>query len=245
METAVYQEMARLEGQHWWFVGRRRILTQAIERMSLSSRAQILEAGSGTGGNLAMLGQFGQVTGFDPSEIARSFASSRCDFPVLDGALPFDLPFERKTFELVAALDVLEHLDDDQASLTELSHLLRPGGFMLLTVPAFPLLWGAHDEAHHHRRRYRRNTLLELVEQAGLRPIHVGHFNSILFLPAAVVRLTKRALKRDTPDMQSVPWAPINGLLTWLFSFERHFVRDVSIPFGLSLIAIAQKPASA
>ena len=244
LEPETYRSMAQLEQRHWWFVARRKIIAKVIGTFSLPPDAKILEAGSGTGGNLKMLSEFGLVTGMEPSELARSFVQERGNWHVVDGSLPGGVPFEDNTFDMVAVLDVLEHLDQDQESLSALVRSLKPGGMVLVTVPAFPFLWSAHDETHHHRRRYRRRQIVEVLNQSGLQTTYATYFNSILFLPAVAVRMTKRLLKRQTADMQSLPATPINQILTWLFGLERFVIPTIRLPAGLSLLVIGQKPAA-
>ncbi|MCH9013739.1 MAG: class I SAM-dependent methyltransferase, partial [Proteobacteria bacterium] len=155
MDRQVYARMAELEDRHWWFAARRRILTEVLARLvALPAAPRLLEAGCGTGGNLAMLSRFGEVAAFEPDAEARRKAQEKSGFDVRDGRLPGDIPFEPGRFDLVAAFDVLEHVEDDLASLRALHAQLRPGGSALITVPAFEFLWSRHDERHHHWRRY-------------------------------------------------------------------------------------------
>jgi len=127
MERAVYTTMAEVEDEHWWFVARRRILAEVIERTArLGKPARVLEAGCGTGGNLAMLARFGAVSAFEPDEGARRHARAKGAYDVRPGSLPDAVPFEAGRFDLVAALDILEHLDDAAAGLAALASRLRP-----------------------------------------------------------------------------------------------------------------------
>ena len=161
-----------------------------------------------------------------------------------DGRLPYDIPFEPGDFDLVAALDVLEHLDDDRASLATLSDRLKPGGKVLITVPAFPFLWSHHDEQHHHRRRYRKRQLVRLIRENGLEPEFAGYFNSLLFPLIAGVRIAKRlfGLKADEDQM---PPPLVNRCLTAVLSMERHLLGRLPMPFGVSILIIARKLGNA
>lgn len=241
MDPQIYDRMAAVEDVHWWFVARRRILTEVLRReVRLPEGARLLEAGCGTGGNLAMLAGFGEVSAFEPDAGARRLASAKAGIEVRNGSLPEGVPFEDESFDLVAALDVVEHLEDDLESLRALRRTLRPGGWMLLTVPAFPFLWSRHDESHHHKRRYRRDGLLRVMSQAGFSSVKVTYFNSLLFPLIAGVRLVKTLLGYEGTADDALPSSPVNRLLGTTFASERHLVGRVALPAGVSLLAIAR-----
>ena len=133
MERKVYEQMAQLDSRHWWFTARRRILDGVIERIVKPPKdARILELGAGTGHNLAMLSRFGAVEASELDPIARELASERLGRPVLEAALPDLSMFPAGSYDLVALLDVLEHVPDDKGSLASIHTLLRPGGALLL-----------------------------------------------------------------------------------------------------------------
>ncbi|MDJ0949733.1 MAG: class I SAM-dependent methyltransferase [Alphaproteobacteria bacterium] len=245
MEDLVYARMAALEERHWWFVARRRILAAVLARfMTGRVPARILEAGCGTGGNLAMLSRWGVVSGLEPHPPALARARKRGPFDLRDGRLPEDIPFAPESFDLVAALDVIEHLDDDAAALRALAARLKPGGRILVTVPALPFLWSRHDDLHHHRRRYTRGSLLRLAGSAGLRPVWASYYNSVLFPLIAAIRLGKRMLGIEA-DEDRMPPPIVNRLFQNLFSMERHLLSRVPLPVGVSLILVAERPSAA
>ena len=242
MDRQVYARMAELEDRHWWFAARRRILTEVLARLvALPAAPRLLEAGCGTGGNLAMLSRFGEVAAFEPDAEARRKAQEKSGFDVRDGRLPGDIPFEPGRFDLVAAFDVLEHVEDDVASLRALHAQLRPGGAALITVPAFEFLWSRHDERHHHWRRYTRAQLLRRASAAGFTPVVATCFNPLLFPLVAGIRLVKTVLRwRDSED-ETLPPRVLNRVLTALFASERHLIGRVVLPVGVSLLMIARK----
>jgi len=242
MDRQVYARMAELEDRHWWFAARRRILTEVLARLvALPAAPRLLEAGCGTGGNLAMLSRFGEVAAFEPDAEARRMAQEKSGFDVRDGRLPGDIPFEPGGFDLVAAFDVLEHVEDDLASLRALHAQLRPGGSVLITVPAFEFLWSRHDERHHHWRRYTKDALAGRAAAAGFTPVVATCSNSLLFPLIAGVRLGKRILGLDEVEDEVMPPHPINRILYAVFASERHLVGRVPLPLGVSLLMIARK----
>jgi SAM-dependent methyltransferase len=243
MDRATYDRMRALQADHWWFRGRRAILHGLIADLPLQKPARILEAGCGPGGNLGMLSAFGEVTGMEPDAASRAWAAEQTGVIVQAGALPAPLPFPPAGFDLVCAFDVIEHVDDDEASVAALGGLLRPGGFLATTVPGQPWMWSRHDEAHHHKRRYRMAPFRRLFEAAGLSIVKASYFNTLLFAPIAAVRALKMATGSTTADDDAMPSAPLNGLLTGVFGAEVHWLRRASLPFGVSLVVIARRDA--
>ena len=238
MERAVFDRMAEQDEVHWWYVARRRILADLIAReIRLPDDARLLEIGCGTGHNLDMLRKFGRLDAIELDDSARALASRRLGHAVADAALP-DLPgVPDRTYHLIALLDVLEHVDGDEAALRSIAGKLAPGGAILVTVPAYQWMWSAHDEAHHHKRRYSRRGLRSVAEAAGLKVDKIGYFNSLLFPVAAAARIIGKAMgKTDSDD--KLPPAPLNRVLKAVFGLERHLVGRVPLPVGVSLFAI-------
>jgi SAM-dependent methyltransferase len=241
MERSVYERMNALEAEHWWFTGRRKVLAALIGRLiNHHANASILEAGCGSGGNLAMLQGFGEVDAFEYDDVALQVASEKTGLNVLFGALPYQIPFADKKYDLVGLFDVLEHVEADEASLSALAARLSESGRILVSVPAFPFLWSKHDERHHHFRRYTRASLTAVAERAGLKVTYSSYFNTFLFPAAVAARALKKLLGRETPDDQ-MPSSWVNKTLAHVFSFEQHMLGRVSLPFGLSLVAVLRK----
>lgn len=237
MDAPIYEEMAAIEATHWWFVARRRILSAVITSMGLRPDARIIELGCGTGGNLEMLARFGSVTAVEMNDFARTQALSVAPGRVLSGHLPDNLP-DLQAADLVCLLDVLEHLDDDVAALRRITSLLRPGGRLLVTVPAYQWLFGSHDRAHHHRRRYTQGGLRSLAQATGWRVERIGYFNSLLFPLVGLQRLLQRALGHAESSDAQMPSRHLNAALTAVFGVEARWMRHSSFPFGVSVLAV-------
>jgi len=238
MERAVFDRMAEQDQVHWWYVARRRILGDLIAReIALPAAPRILEIGCGTGHNFGMLRRFGRLDALEVDSAARALASSRLGHAVGDAPLPALGGVPDGAYDLIALLDVLEHVDGDKAALESIATKLAPGGHILLTVPAYQWLWSAHDAAHHHKRRYSKRTLRAVIEAAGLKADRLGYFNSLLFPIAAAARIAGNLLGKTSGD-DKMPPAPLNRLLQGIFSLERHLVGRVPLPAGVSLFAV-------
>jgi SAM-dependent methyltransferase len=243
MEAHVYERMAELDAEHWWFVARRQILEELIRRqIRPPPKARILEIGCGTGHNLEMLSRFGRVEATELDANARELASKRLGRAVQDSALPNLSAYPEGHFDLIALLDVLEHVPDDEAALRAIRERLKPGGALLVAVPASPWMWSPHDVAHHHFRRYRKRELAALADHTGFSADLMSPFNSLLFVPIAAARLIGKAIGKESAD-DSMPPAPVNALLRTIFALERPLIGRVPMPFGVSLVAVLRRPA--
>ena len=230
--------MSAQEQDHWWFVARRAIIDNLVRtNIALPADARILEAGCGTGGNLALLAQYGALDAMEYDADARALAAARGLCRVEPGALPDAIGFDDTLYDLIVLLDVLEHVEEDEASLSALGARLTPNGRLLLTVPAAPWLWSEHDVLHHHKRRYTHDGLLKVVAAAGLQVEASGHFNSLLFPLAVAQRFAHQLLRRDTP-LDARPSPLVNAALQRIFAAERHLLGRFSLPMGLSLYAV-------
>ncbi len=243
MERDAFDLLARAERDHWWFQGRRTFIAAAIRRAGLSPTATVLDAGCGSGGNLALLAGLapaGRLYGFEYDAEARRAATVLGLGTIADGALPDGLPFAGTSFDLIGLFDVLEHLAEPVASLRALGDRLAPGGALVLTVPALPWLWGPHDVAHQHHRRYTAASLTQHVTDAGLQIEYLSYLN-LLLLPLAILqRLRERLLGYRTDVLTPAPW--LNRLLRRLWELERGWVPAHRLPLGLSLLAIVRRP---
>jgi len=241
MERAVFDRMAELDEEHWWFTARRRILAEVISRVVRPPKtARLLEVGCGTGHNLPMLAHFGEVDACELDDAARTLASERFGRPVREAKLPDLGMFPEGAYDVIALLDVLEHVPDDRPAIDAILTRLKPGGALVLTVPANPWMWSAHDVAHHHFRRYTKRQLKSLALAAGYRIELLSYFNSLLFPAVAAARIVGKLGGRDAAD-DSMPSPVVNGLLDRIFGLEAALVGRVPMPFGVSLVAVLRR----
>ena len=239
MERAAYREMAELDQRHWWYRARRAILADLIRReVAPPADARILEIGCGTGHNLEMLGRFGQLDAIELDDESRAIAEKRLGRGIMSARLPELAGIPDRHYDMIAALDVIEHIDDDVGAIAAIATRLKPGGKFIMTVPAHPWMWSAHDTVNHHKRRYSKRGLRQLIEGSPLRLQKIGYFNSLLFPLAIADRIASKLRGKDDADVK-LPSAPVNSALETVFAAERHLVGRLPLPPGLSLFAIA------
>jgi SAM-dependent methyltransferase len=246
MRPDYYATCHAVETRHWWFCGRREIVLSLLDRHSPAGLGQtVADIGCGTGANLQALKNAGWAVGVDPSGEALRFARTHGDARLAGGALPA-LPFHDSSFDAVLALDVIEHVEDDARAVAELARICKPGGAVFITVPAYSWLWSGHDEVNHHKRRYTRARLARLLLAARLDVIQLSHFNTLLAGPIIVCRLAGRLLARFKPPARAepdtaVPGPMLNSILRRVFLCERAWLEKRSMPFGVSILAVARK----
>jgi SAM-dependent methyltransferase len=247
MDKGIMKMMLEVDEQHWWYRGRRRIIRSELEQLPLPAGAQVLDAGCGSGRTLQELAPFGAVRGIELDPDAAELARSRGDGEVRVGRLE-KLPWQDQTFDLITCLDVIEHTPDDRVTLRELRRVTKPGGWLLVTVPAYQALWSSHDEANHHYRRYERDTLRDAALESGWLLERMTFFNSLLLPPAAAVRLAQRRLSRRSGTVNHDPglrlgpeW--LNDAMERPLRLEaRWLARGRTLPVGLSLLAVLANP---
>ncbi len=246
MDPEQYALMARVERDHWWYAGMRRLTAALLaDPPGEGSPWRILDAGCGTGGTTAWLRRYGSVVGVDLAAEAAPFWRERGLTTIARGSVSA-LPFAADCFDLVTCFDVLYHqqVADEAPALAEFWRVLRPGGLLLLRVPAYNWLQGAHDAAVHTRRRYTRPELEAAVRAAGFTVVAATYGNCFLFPLAAAKRLSERWLGESQAEMM-VPMAPINALFAGALGLESRLIARWSLPAGLSVFVLGRKPVHA
>jgi SAM-dependent methyltransferase len=243
MQGHTYSIMFEVEGKHWWFAGRRRIIADFVGRVCREMkepRPRILDVGCGTGANLQMLSQFGAAEGVDVSAEALEFCRARGLAEVKLGTAEH-LPFADESFDLVTGLDVVEHLDDDIGGLREMRRVLCSDGRVVLFVPAFRFLWGVQDDISHHRRRYTLPELKQKLRDAGLQVERASYANISFFVPILIGRVLMRLTGWRPASENNITIGALNGLLGRILGAESWWLRRLSFPFGVSIICVARK----
>ena len=244
MDLHTYEILYRSEATHWWLAARRNMVLDSI-RQSYPGRHDLhfLDAGCGTGLMLQELLPLGTAEGVDISDEALQFCRRRGLENVRNADL-LDLPFAAERFDVVTALDVLEHLDDDAGALREFGRVLKPGGRVFVFAPAHRWLWSLQDEVSHHKRRYIARTLRDAVSRAGLVIERLTYVSTLLlpviFLGRQWLKVRRRFREFDTENDLHPQWS--NGILRSIFQLEIPILRHTDMPFGASLLCVARKP---
>ncbi len=244
MYTDEYGTMYNLEDFYWWFVGRRKLVEEILRKEAgKHGPLRILDVGCGTGANLAAFRRYGSAIGIDFSQEALKLCSRR----EVDGVCMAEvekLPFPDHTFDVITALDLLEHTDEDLVALREMQRVCKPGGLLIVIVPAYGFLWSEHDEALKHRRRYTAHELRNKISVTGFDLKRSTYFITALFWPTLAFRIYQGLFKNNSVPKTSMhilpPW--LNALLVGLLDVERWCLRAVNLPFGVSAVALGRKP---
>lgn len=245
MDVAEITRLAAYEDWYWWHRARRRIIDQLLQRALTGRDLRILDVGAGTGATSKALEKYGRVLAVDASAAATTIARTRgLDVARMDAGR---LALPDATFDLVVVLDVIEHLYDDASAVRELRRVLKPGGVLLVTVPAYKWLWSSHDVANHHWRRYRRGELKQVLLGANMDVEVCSYVMMSMLLPAAAYRLLERLPGRAVSEEEAhVRFTSVPPLLNWALSHAAawggHLAGRVWLPFGLSIAAVARRP---
>jgi len=247
VEAAEIHEMRRLEDHHWWFVGKRLLVASLLEEVLDHPRLRILDVGCGTGGVLAHLQHRARTFGVDRSPLALAYCRERgvAHVACADGGR---LPFAPASFDVVLLLDVLEHFADEAALLNAVRRLLRPGGSLLVSVPAFQFLWSVHDEVLHHVRRYTAGRLRRALEKGGFAVRRLTYTNVVAFPPALIVRgfLPRVGIQRGAETDFHIHASWVNRALIGTYRLEARTLRRLRrLPLGLSVAALAKTSTGA
>lgn len=247
MQEDVYRLNFEAEDNHWWFLGRRRILESVLKRFARADPrpgVRVLDFGCGTGGNFALLSEYGSILGVDMSDEALAYSRTRGMADLIKINSLDETP--RGPFPLIACLDVLEHIPDDLAALRTLRERLAPDGIVLIAVPAYNWLWSGEDTVSQHVRRYTRRVLVQRCREAGFGIHYASYFNTLLFpLVAATIGFNRifRPQRMHQSDVRpSVPW--VNRLLSGAFGLERCWLRFGAFPAGASILMVCGIPDS-
>jgi SAM-dependent methyltransferase len=243
MDRAEFERMLELDDRHWWYRGRREVVNAVLEQAGLPPNARILDAGSGSGRTLDELARFGTVAGVELNPMGVEAARARGHRDVKQARVE-EIPHPDESFDLVTCLDVIEHTPDDVRTLRELRRVTRPGGALLVTVPAHPRLWSRHDEVNRHYRRYTRRMLRRAATASGWRVDRLMGFNAAYLVPAAAVRLMRRRPETGEDGKSELDLTPpaLNRLLELPLRLEAGMVRrGFAPPTGLSLVALLRR----
>ena len=242
MNIKMYRIFFEIQKKHWWFVTKKEIVLDTIERYQTKSNdTKVLDIGCGSGLMLSALQNVGQTFGMDMSDEAIGFSKEIFRGKVERGFLPDKIPYPENFFNLITALDVIEHIDQDIDALKALRSRLTEDGKAIITVPAYMFLWSAFDDMNEHKRRYTLTELNTKLVQAGFTVEKITYYNTLLFPIVFVVRMLNNVLKRDGASDVDMPNAPLNFVLRMIFGMEQYLLRYINLPFGVSILAVVRK----
>lgn len=242
MNINMYRIFFEIQKKHWWFVTKKSIVLNTIDRhLSKNGNIKVLDIGCGSGLMLNSLEEVGETFGMDMSDDAINFSKEIFNGSVKKGLLPDQIPYEENMFDLITALDVIEHVDRDIDSLRSIRSRLVSNGKVIITVPAYMFLWSAFDDLNEHKRRYTLTELNTKLVQAGFTVEKITYFNTLLFPVVFIVRMLNNLLKRDGASDVDMPSLPLNFILRKIFGIEKYLLRFINLPFGVSVLAVVRK----
>jgi len=248
MNQREYEVMYRIEDRYWWYVGIRKIARTILDKyLPRRGRLRILDAGCGTGGNLNMLGRYGDVFGIELSREAVKFLKSRGFFRFATASVT-DIPYQSGAIDLVDVFYVNECLPDDAPAFREYFRVLKPGGLLYMSEVAFEALRGEHDLAVGIVRRYTRRDLSQRLEAAGFNVLRTTYANTLLSPPIFLLRRIRSIISPvSRPEAATSDFDRAPGFLHAIFKstlfIEAFLLKFFNLPFGVTIIAVAQKPA--
>ena len=243
MEVELYQTLYEIEKVHWWFAARRKILDILVKQVisGYKNVPRILDIGCSTGITTEFLRRHGWICGVDFCREALRFCHKQ-DISILVQADACNLPFLAESYEVIVALDLLEHIQEDKRAIREFGRVLKRDGFLIVFVPAYKILWGRLDDIAHHRRRYRLKELREKLNKEGFEIKKISYINCMLFFAILISRLTERLFRNSSQSKADlkVPGRVINSMMEKIFSCEARFIDRFNFPFGSSIACVAQ-----
>ncbi len=235
MERKAFELLNQME-RSWWYRARARVVATALGRVGVQRVSTVLDFGAGFGGMYPSLKEFGDhIDAFEPDAEADTAARKRGYRNVFSAESDALVPL---SYDLIGAFDVVEHIEQDLAFLKRAHVALKPGGYIAITVPAFPFLWSTHDVNHHHFRRYTKASMTTVLNGAGFEVIYKSYWNMFLSVPAGLMRL----LGRTGEGALAMPYW-LDTIFYMVLTIEDVLMRLLPLPFGTGLVVIARKKA--
>jgi 2-polyprenyl-3-methyl-5-hydroxy-6-metoxy-1,4-benzoquinol methylase len=247
--AAIFESLFEMEQKHFWHVGRKELILDVLKRnVPGLYNVKMLEVGCGNGSVLDYLkGNNINVEGCDLFLEGLKFCRQRTGEVPLYQVDVLAIPFKEE-YDVIGLFDVLEHIEDDAKTLSEINTALKPRGYLVLTVPAYQFLWSHHDETSHHRRRYNKKDLVAKLEQCGYTVDKVTYFMFFLYPVLAATRLLSKVFRKEKQEkdeamtsLESKTVPVINDIFLALLRMEKYLVRNMDLPFGSSLIVVARR----
>lgn len=241
MDKALYKLFYEIEDTHWWFVATRTYAISLFTKYCRTDQLKILDAGCGTGGTMQVLKNYGEVHGIDIEQEAIGYCRKRGLQNVQRGSVTA-MPYKHSTFDVVMALDVIEHIEDDIQALSEIARVLVPSGILIALVPAFQWLWSSHDTLNHHYHRYTKDEIIRRMEQAGFMVLQAHYFGFSTFLPLFVKSLLER-INFASPRFNVAKPLPsiVNKILLKIYQADLVVSERFPLPCGTSILIVARK----
>lgn len=245
MNTLKIKQMEKFEKTFWWHIGKKALVKDVMQRYFPQGASKILEIGSGAGEITKLLQDYGEVYANDISSEAINFCREKGIKNTLEGDInELDLTAFRESFDIVLALDVLEHIQEDTETMGKVMGLLKPGGKFFVNVPAYKFLWSAHDEALYHKRRYAAYEIRTKLREQNFEIVKQSYFVFFVFPGIAFFKVLSNFIGNDAYPQTSYILLPkrINNLFVKLLQLESKLLEHINLPFGTTITLVAKKP---